>query len=83
MGTIFFKFYFIFKLYIIVLVLPPFLKSLLNLLQYCFCFMFCFSFLAGGMWDLSSPTWDRTHTLCLGKRSLNHWTSREVPKFCF
>ena len=24
----------------------PFLKSVLNLLQYCFCFMFCFIFLA-------------------------------------
>ena len=31
------------------------------------------------MWDLSSPTRDRTHTLCIGRRSLNHWTAREVP----
>ena len=31
------------------------------------------------MWDLSSPTIDQTHTLCVGKQSLNHWTSREIP----
>ena len=29
----------------------PFLKSLLNLLQYCFCFTFCLFFLLWGMWD--------------------------------
>ena len=32
-----------------------------------------------GMWDLSSPTRDQTHTPCIGRRSLNHWTAREVP----
>ena len=32
-----------------------------------------------GMWDLSSPTRDRTRTPCIGMRSLNHWTTREVP----
>ena len=32
-----------------------------------------------GMWDLSSPTRDRTHTPCTGRRNLNHWTTREVP----
>ena len=31
----------------------PFLKSLLNLLHYCFCFI-VLAFLATGMWDLSS-----------------------------
>ena len=51
----------------------PFLKSLLNLLQYCFCFMF---------WpqgDLSSSTRNQTLTSCV--RSLNCWTTREVPGF--
>ena len=33
----------------------------------------------GGMWDLTSLTKDRTSTPCVGKRSLNHWTTREVP----
>ena len=56
-----------------------FLKSLLNLLQYCFCFMFWFF----GLWDLSSLTRDQTHTLCIGRQSLNHWTSREVPLFVY
>ena len=32
-----------------------------------------------GMWDLSSLTRDRTCTPCIGRRSLNHWTAREVP----
>ena len=56
----------------------PFLKSLLNLLQYCFCFMFWF-FWPQGMWDLSSLTGDQTRIPCIGRRSLNHWTTREVP----
>ena len=32
------------------------------------------------MWDLSSLTRDRTHTPCIGRQSLNHWTTREVHK---
>ena len=31
------------------------------------------------MWDLSSPTRDRTHVPCIGRRILYHWTTREVP----
>ena len=37
-------------------------------------------FWSRGMWDLSSLTRHRTYTLCIGRRSLNHWTAREVPK---
>ena len=33
-----------------------------------------------GMWDLSSPTGDRTRTTCIGRQSPNHWTAREVPE---
>ena len=33
-----------------------------------------------GMWDLSSPTRDQTLTPCIGRPSLNHWTTREIPK---
>ena len=59
--------------------LGVFFKSLLlNLLQYCFCVMVCF-FWPGGMLDLSPPTRDWTHTTCIGRQSLNHWTAREVP----
>ena len=32
-----------------------------------------------GMWDLSSPIRDRTHTSCIGKRSPNHW-NQEVSR---
>ena len=35
------------------------------------------------MWDLNSPTRDQTHTPCIGRQSLNHWTTREVPFFYF
>ena len=52
-----------------------FLKSLLNLLQHCFCFMFFFL----AMWDLGSLTKDWTHIPCTGRWCLNHWTTREVP----
>ena len=57
----------------------PFLKSLLNLLQYCFCFIFWF-FGPWDMWDLRSPSKDWTHSLCLERRSLSHCTTREVPQ---
>ena len=31
------------------------------------------------MWYLSSPTRDQTHTPCIGRQSLNHRPTREVP----
>ena len=30
------------------------------------------------MWNLSSPTRDRTHIPCIARKILNHWTTREV-----
>ena len=33
-----------------------------------------------GMWDPSSAIRDWTRTHCIGRRSLNHWTTREVPE---
>ena len=50
----------------------PFLKSLSNLLQYCFCFMF-WIFWPQGLWDLSSATRNQIRTPCTGRWSLNHW----------
>ena len=44
--------------------------------------LFLFSVLVSwlqGVWDLSCPTRDGTHTLCIGRLSLNHWTTRETP----
>ena len=41
-------------------------------------FMFLF-FWPWGMWDLSSLTRDRTHTLCTGRQSPNHRTTGGVP----
>ena len=31
------------------------------------------------MWDVSSPTRDRTCIACIGRRILNHWTTSKVP----
>ena len=53
-----------------------FLKSLLNLIQYCFYFMFCL-FDLEVCWILAS--WPGVkHILCIGKWSLNHWTTTPV-----
>ena len=35
------------------------------------------------MWDLSPTTRDRTHSPCIGRQNLNHWTAREVHHFVF
>ena len=56
----------------------PFIKFLLYLLQYCFCIL-CFVFWPRGVWDLSSLTRDWTHIPCIRRKSLSHWTTREVP----
>ena len=45
-------------------------------------FKICFKkFLAAphSMWDLSSRTRNQTQTLCIGRRNLNHWPTREAP----
>ena len=44
--------------------------------------LFCV-FWPQGMWDLSSQTSDPTGTLCVGRQSPNHWTTREsLLDFC-
>ena len=43
----------------------------------------CFRFWPRGMWDLSSPTRNRTHTPCIGRQSLNHWAARKTCYFLF
>ena len=57
----------------------PFLKSLLNLLQYCFCFMFWFfGHKACGIlipWPGIRPT-----NPAMEMQSLSPWTTREVPR---
>ena len=36
-----------------------------------------------GMWDLGSPTRDGTFMPWVGRQTLNHWTTREVPTRTF
>ena len=56
-------------------------QFLLSLLQCCFCVMF---WLFGHTTqDLSSWTREQIHTSCLGRQSLNHWNTKEVPYFPF
>ena len=54
-----------------------FLKFLLNLLQYCFCFMNFFGYDACRI--LSFPTRDQACASYIGRQSLNHWATRKVP----
>ena len=53
------------------------LKSLLNLLQYCFC---CFysGVLPIGMWDLPRPGIELVSLVFITRRILNLWTTREA-----
>ena len=39
--------------------------------------------LSCGLWDLSSQTRDQTGVPCIGQWILNHWTTREGPRFLF
>ena len=50
-----------------------FLKSLLSLLEYCFCFFFFGP----------EATRDRICMPCIGGQSLHHWSAREVSKNYF
>ena len=65
-----------------------FLKKLIGFFFFFFCYtiasVLCFLvFWPRGMWDPSSPSRDRTCTPCIGRRSPNHWTAREVPLIVF
>ena len=53
-------------------------KSLLKSVTILLLFYFL-DFWLQDMWDLSSPTRDRTWNPCIGRWSLNHWATRKVP----
>ena len=55
------------------------LKSLLIFFFFAILFLFHLVFWQRGIWDPSSLTRDWTHTTCIGRWSLNHGTTREVP----
>ena len=57
----------------------PFLKSLLNLLQYCFCFMFWF--FGHNTCGILAPWPGIELQLLHWKINLNHWTAMEVINF--
>ena len=52
-------------------------KVFIEFVTILFLFLY-FGFWPRGMPDLSSPTRDQTLTPGIGRRSLNHWTIREV-----
>ena len=55
-----------------------FFKSLLSLLQYCFCLMiWFFDHEAWGI--LALQPGNKPAALCIGRQSCNHWTVRKVP----
>ena len=53
------------------------LKSLLDLLWHCFCFM-CLVFWQQNTCDHSSPTRNKSQTPYTGRQIVHHWTIREV-----
>ena len=55
-----------------------FFKSLLNLFQYCFCFMFWF-LVCEACGILAPKPGIEPAPPALEAQSLNHWTAREVP----
>ena len=63
-------------------ILLSFLTSLYwtccNVVSVSWFFLFLF-FWPWGIWYLNSPTWDQTHTTCIGRWSLDQQTAREVP----
>ena len=47
-----------------------------------FFFSLCIFYILAALhviWERSPPTRDQSHAPCIGRQSLNHWTSREVP----
>ena len=58
-----------------------FLTSLLNFLQYCFCFMSWF--FGHGACGISAPQPGIKPAPCALEASFNHWTTREVPSTLF
>ena len=85
--------YFIFFVCLLLLFLMWIIfKVFTEFVKYCFCF-FLFLLLLfyglgfwggcwwlGGTWDLISPTRVQTYIPCVGRPSLNHWITREVPQ---
>ena len=53
-------------------------KVFIELLQYCFCFIFCFW--PRGTWDLGSLSTGQTCSPCIGRQSPNHWMPGKSPE---
>ena len=69
-----FSFFFLRFLFLIWIIFKVFIEfvTILHL-------FYVLDFWPQGMWELNSLTRDRTCTLCIGRWSLNHWTTWEVP----
>ena len=75
----FFSFFKIFLIWTILKVFIAFvtMKFLLNLLLL---LLLCFVFWPGGIRGPCSLTRDQTHTPCIERWNINHWTAREFPR---
>ena len=62
--------------------LPFFFKVLIECITILLLFYVLF-FWPRGIWDLSSLIRDLTHIPCIGRQSLNHWATKEVPKIFY
>ena len=74
------RFFFLFKIFFFLMwtIFKVFIEFVTVLLLF-----YVLLFWPWGMWDLSSPARDWTHTPCIGRWGLNHWTTREVPLCVF
>ena len=65
---------FLFKIFLMWTIFKVFIEFVTILLLF-----YVLVFWPRGMWGLTSLTRDQTHTPFIGRQSLNHWTTREVP----
>ena len=56
----------------------PFFKIFIEFVTI-FLLFYVLDFWPLGIWDLSSPSRNQTHILCIGRWTLNHRTARKVP----
>ena len=70
-NIIFFSFKYFFLMWTV-------FKVFIELLQYCFCFIFCFW--PRGTWDLGSLSTGQTCSPCIGRQSPNHWMPGKSPE---
>ena len=58
-------------------------KGILFLMVFIYIYLYYFLTMPHSLWDLSSPSRDRTWALSSERWSPNHWTTRDFPRKAF